>query len=151
MVEVGFLEGLKGEFSSRGKIGSATGDHFGIELVDRFKYCLVVDGEWRLEKRAAGKCHQPDTVFGQGPDNLIRRQHGAGKAIGCKIVSQHAARCVDGDNEVAGVCLGLNFLVSQLRAGQGCKQRQQGKHAQGENNPALRTAASINQLPHEFR
>ena len=91
MVEVGFLEGLEGEFSSGGKIGPAPGDHLGIKLADRFEHCFVIDGEWRLEKRATGKCHQPDTVFGQGSDYVIRRQHGAGKAVGCKVISQHAA------------------------------------------------------------
>ena len=149
MLEFGLFESFQGERGRGAEVGASARDNLGIELVDRLEDGLVIDSERRLDEGTSGKGDQPDSVLGEGEDDVLRRELGAGEAIRREVIGHHAARGIDRDDEIARVSLGFDLGEAEDGTCQRDEGRGEGEAVEREDDPAAAVTAAADEATGE--
>ena len=151
MLQFCLFESLERKRGRSTEVRAAAGNDLGVELIDCFEDGFVIDGERGLDEGTPGKGDQPDPVFGEGENDVLRRELCPGQAIGRQIVGHHAARGVNRDNEIARIGLGLDLGEAEDGAGKSGNGGDKGKTVKGEDCPAPTVTAAADEPGRETR
>jgi len=104
-----------------------------LERIHSLAKGLVIKSEWRLQESGAGKCHQSKAITPGQPHQIKGGQFRLFQPIRGHVLRQHAARSVDGDNDVEPSLFGFLPGKTPLRPGQ---RDEQAGHGGGEEGQA---------------
>ena len=121
------LENRFGFVNGGGDISPAARNDIHIERVERFPERVVIECDWTLQKRTAGKRDQTDAIAVEFADEISDGELCAREPIRLHILRQHALRSVDREKEFESfpMCL-LKFeagLWSRERDEDECRRR----------------------------
>ena len=97
----GLLERLDGEAEGIAEIGTAAGDPVFVDLLDRLTDRAVIDGERRIDVGRARETDQSHALVGHAFHQFVDRHLGTAEAVGFHVLNAHAAREVEGKEDVA--------------------------------------------------
>ena len=106
----------------RREVGASVGDDVGIHRVEGLEKGVVVEGEGALKKGAAGEGDEADAVPLKLVHKVLNRELGPDEPVGLDILREHAARGVEGEDNVDPPAMALGPGVAPLRAGKGEKE-----------------------------
>ena len=111
-------ETLRGKRDCAGDIGAALGNRLGIQIVQGLNDGIVINRQRRLQKCAAGKSNQTNTIALQLTDQILNRELDAIKSVRLDVIGQHAARCVHRDQQIESLAFYIFKRVTPPRLGQ---------------------------------
>ena len=106
---LGFSKSLAGCGDCSRNIGSAFGYDRCIQFLKSVGDGIVVKCKRSLQKRRACKGDKADTITLEKPDQVLREKFRSREARGGDVRRQHAARSVNGHNDIAAFLLRLFF------------------------------------------
>ena len=74
MLQFCLFESLERKRGGSTEVRAAAGNDLGVELIDCFEDGFVIDGERGLDEGTPGKGDQPDPFFGEGENDVLRRE-----------------------------------------------------------------------------
>ena len=131
MIVVTFLESSQRGADGGRQGGAALGHDADRNGTDRLLEGLIVRVRGACRKPLAGENHQAEAVRFCQPHQVNRSQFGAFQAVGGNVPRQHAARSVQGHDDVQALEMGFLPGEPPLRTGQGQQEAGQG----GDHQP----------------
>ena len=122
----------------------AVRDDARIERLQRLEEGVVVERERGLEERGARERDQADAVVLEPADQVDDRELRALEAIRSRVLGQHAARHVDGEQHVDAAAVLLLPVEAELGAGE--RREDAGEAGGQQQRRACRCAARVETL-----
>ncbi len=140
MLSLAALERLESGVDRRRERRAALRDDADVDGVQALREGSVVERERTLHEGGAGERDQSDAVAVQLADEILNRELGARQSIRLDVGGEHAARGVEGDDEVDAFALDLLPAKAPQRAAERERQRQ---HRGDEERGTHETPARI--------
>lgn len=127
-----FFEGFQARVDGVAEGGAALRDDADVEGVDALAEGVVIEGERALQKGGAGEGDEAEAVGAGELHEVEGGEFGALEAVGFEVFGEHAARGVDGDEDVEAALAGLFPAEAPLRPGEREDEKDHGDDEEAE-------------------